>query len=78
VVKCVYVVNKHKENEMLKHSIPKKMIDAIDYMQEGDGDAGWMIYLKDGYSFDPMSNDGCRWIPEDCAEEALDLHCFIV
>jgi hypothetical protein len=63
---------------MLKHSIPKKMIDAIDYMQEGDGDAGWMIYLKDGYSFDPMSNDGCRWIPEQDKHEALDLHCFNV
>jgi len=63
---------------MLKHSIPKHMIDVIDYMEEGDGDAGWMIFLKDGYSFDLMSNDGCRWVPEDCVEEALSLHHLIV
>ena len=63
---------------MLKHSIPKRMIDAIEYMQEGDGESGWMVYLKDGYSFDPMANDGCRWVPEDCKEEALDLHELIV
>ena len=63
---------------MLKHSIPKHMIDAIDYLQEGDGEAGWMIYLKDGYSFDPMANDGSRFIPEEEKEEALDLHTLIV
>jgi hypothetical protein len=62
-----------KESEMLKHSVPKHMIEDVEYMQEGDGDAGWMIYLKDGYSFDPMGNDGCRWIPQDCKEEAMHL-----
>ena len=62
-----------KESEMLKHSVPKHMIDDIEYLPEGDGDAGWMIYLKDGYSFDPMANDGCCWIPEDCQEEAMQL-----
>lgn len=58
---------------MLKHSVPKHMIEAIDYLQEYDGDAGWIIYLKEGYTFDPMANDGSRWIPEDCPEEAMQL-----
>jgi hypothetical protein len=61
---------------MLKHNVPKHMIDAIDYIQE-NGEAGWMIYLKDGYSFDPMANDGSRWISEQDKDEALDLHELI-
>lgn len=58
---------------MFKHSVPKEMIESIDYLPEGSGEAGWMIYLKDGFSFDPRAKDGCRWIPEDSQAEAMQL-----
>ena len=58
---------------MLKHNIPNEMIESIDYLPEGGGEAGYMIYLKDGFTFDPMAKDGCRWIPEDSKAEAMQL-----
>jgi hypothetical protein len=54
----------------------KKGIESIQWMPEGDGEAGWMVTLKEGFSFDPMSNDFTRWIPSDCREEIAELVIF--
>ena len=36
----------------------KKEILEVEFVSdEHDGEAGYFIYLKSGYSFDPMSND---------------------
>jgi hypothetical protein len=45
----------------------QQFIDAVDWMEEGDGEPGWMIYLKPGWSFDPGSNDGSRFMPANTA-----------
>jgi hypothetical protein len=54
----------------------KKGIESIQWMPEGGGEAGWMVTLKEGYSFDPMANDFTRWIPSDCREEISELVIF--
>lgn len=39
-------------------------ISEIEFVNDdGDGEAGYFVYLKDGYSFDPMSNDSSTFIP---------------
>ena len=53
-------------------------IDAVDWMEEGDGEPGWMIYLKSGWSFDPCSNDGSRFVPANAPEEFKNLIIFNV
>jgi hypothetical protein len=57
----------------IKHSAPAKSIESIDFIAGINGESGWMISLKDGYSFDPMANDVTRFIPSDCLHEALEL-----
>jgi hypothetical protein len=54
----------------------KKGIESIQWMPEGSGEAGWMVTLEEGYSFDPMANDFTRWIPSDCREEISELVIF--
>jgi hypothetical protein len=49
-----------KENKMLK----KEILEVEFVSDEHDGEAGYFIYLKSGYSFDPMSNDTSTFIPE--------------
>jgi len=54
----------------LKHSLPKQAIDCIDFYASSDnGEAGWVIYLKDGWSFDPGSNDTSRFVSFDDPSE---------
>jgi hypothetical protein len=60
----------------IKHNLPKKAIDSINFIPAGMGESGWMIYLNDGYSFDPMSPDWSRFIPSDSLHEAMDLIVF--
>jgi hypothetical protein len=57
----------------LKHSLPKIAIDRIEFIHEGSGEAGWMVSLKDGYTFDPGSRDQDRFVPADCAGEVFDF-----
>jgi hypothetical protein len=54
----------------LKHSLPKQSVDAIDFINMDMGEAGWIIYLKDGWSFDPGSVDITRFVPLDDPSEA--------
>jgi hypothetical protein len=58
----------------LKTNVSKKAIELIEYVSgDYDAEAGWFIYLNAGYSFDPMANDSCCFIPEDAQQEALTL-----
>ena len=61
------------ENVRLKHNVPKKALEAVLWTPEGMGEAGWLVCLNKGFSFDPMADDVTRWIPADDPSEALDL-----
>ena len=42
----------------------KSYIQEVEFVDDsGDGEAGYFIYLKDGWSFDPMSNDSSTFVP---------------
>lgn len=62
----------------IKHNLPKAAIQDIEFIPSGAGESGWMIYLNDNYSFDPMSPDWTRFIPSDSKREALDLIVYKV
>ena len=47
----------------LKHSLPKHALEAVEFVPEGAGEAGWMVYLREGYSFDPSGSDSSRFVP---------------
>lgn len=52
----------------MKLNIPKdirQFVEAVDFYSDGDGETGWIVYLKSGYSFDPGSDDGSRFLPID-------------
>lgn len=39
-------------------------VSEIEYVSDsGDGEAGYFVWLKDGYSFDPMCNDSSTFVP---------------
>jgi hypothetical protein len=39
-------------------------VEFIEFLPDtGFGEAGYMLHLKDGYSFDPMAKDLTRFIP---------------
>jgi hypothetical protein len=54
-------------------------IECIDYMPSFNSadEAGYIIHLKSGFSFDPCSNDFTRFIPLDDISEADNLIIFI-
>ena len=60
----------------IKHSLQKRAVQSINFIPSGMGESGWMIYLNDGYSFDPMSPDWSRFIPSDSLEEAMSLIAY--
>jgi hypothetical protein len=52
-------------------------VDVIDFLPDtGFGEAGYMLHLKDGYSFDPMAEDLTRFIPAGDLSEADNLVIF--
>ena len=52
-------------------------VDVIDFLPDtGFGESGYMLHLKDGYSFDPMANDVTRFIPANDLSEADSLVIF--
>ncbi len=57
----------------LKHSIPRKALEGIEFVPEGSGEAGWMVSLREGFSFDPMASDRDRFVSCDNPEEVLDF-----
>jgi hypothetical protein len=58
----------------LKHSLPKEAIECVDfYGSESDGEAGWVIYLNDGWSFDPCSSDTSRFVSFDDPSEVNEF-----
>jgi hypothetical protein len=59
----------------LKHALPKQAIDAIDFVSADAGESGWVVYLKDGWSFDPLANDGTRFVPYD---DPSEVNGFVV
>lgn len=61
-----------------KHSLPKEAIDVIDFYPEGSGEAGWVIHLKDGWSFDPGANDTTRFVPLDDPRESENFIAYKV
>jgi hypothetical protein len=60
----------------MKTSIPKQAIEDVEFVPEGAGEAGWFIYLKPGWSFDPGSEDTTRFIPLDNAHEGMMLMAY--
>lgn len=60
----------------IRHRLPKQSIESIEFIPAFSGESGYMITLRDGFSFDPMSNDYTRFIPSDSKEEALNLVVF--
>ena len=60
----------------LKHSLPKEAVECIDFYASGqNGEAGWVIYLNDGWSFDPVWNDGSRFVS---ADNPAEVNSFLV
>lgn len=57
----------------LKHALPRAAVEDVEYIPEGSGEAGWMIYLREGYSLDPMSDERSTFISSDRPAEALSL-----
>jgi len=57
----------------LKHSLKPAVIQDIEFVDETNGEAGWFIYLKSSFSFDPCMNDGTRFIPLDDRNQAMNL-----
>lgn len=57
----------------LKHALPRAAVESVEYIPEGSGEAGWMIYLREGYSFDPCAADHSTFIASDRPAEALSL-----
>jgi hypothetical protein len=62
----------------LHHRLPKHSIESIEFIPEGNGESGFMISLRDGFSFDLMANDYNRFIPADALHEALELIVFTI
>ena len=63
----------------LKTNLPKQSIEEIEFLHGlGDAEPGWSIYLNDGWSFDPMANDGSCFIPLDAQHEAMSLCVYQV
>jgi hypothetical protein len=60
----------------LQHRLPEHSVESIEFIPEGNGESGFMIWLNDGFSFDPMANDYSRFIPADALHEALELIVF--
>lgn len=55
----------------LKHSLPPETIECIEfYADSNNGEAGWVIYLNEGWSFDPGSRDFTRFVSFDDPSEA--------
>lgn len=48
-------------------------VEFVETIPEGMGEAGYMLHLRDGFSFDPMANDLTRFIPADDLSEAENL-----
>jgi hypothetical protein len=64
---------------MLKHELPKQAVHSIVFDQEGAGEAGWFVYLKDGWSFDPGADyDNCTFIGVANKEDAMSLMAYKV
>jgi hypothetical protein len=57
----------------LKHSLKPAVIADIEFVDETNGEAGWFIYLKPSFSFDPCMNDGTRFVPFDDQQQAMNL-----
>ena len=51
-------------------------VEFVETLPEGFGEAGYMLHLRDGYSFDPMSEDLTRFIPASDMSEADSLVIF--
>lgn len=62
----------------LQTNLPAKSIESIQFVASLDGDSGWYIYLNSGWSFDPMANDGTRFIPLESESEANSLSVYKV
>lgn len=62
----------------LKHALPKQSIDAIDFVGADAGEAGWIVYLKAGWSFDPGADDGSRFVPYDSPSDVNDFVVYEV
>jgi len=60
----------------LKHSIKQEAIEDIEYVPEGSGEAGWLVYLKPGFSFDPFGGDTSCWVPASAPQEAMNLIAY--
>ena len=49
-------------------------VEFIEFLPDtGFGESGYMLHLKNGYSFDPMANDVTRFIPASDISEADNL-----
>lgn len=59
-----------------KHYLPKKAIESIHFIPSGMGEAGYVIYLNEGYSFDPMAEVGATFIGAENRQEALNLIAY--
>ena len=54
----------------------KSQISEIEFLSDdGDGEAGYRITLKPGFSFDPMSNDDVTFVPVAEYKEFLKSVC---
>lgn len=48
-------------------------LEFVETIPEGMGESGYMLHLREGFSFDPMANDLTRFIPADDLTEAENL-----
>jgi hypothetical protein len=54
----------------------KSQIEEIKFLSgDYDGEAGYLITLKSGFSFDPMANDDVTFIPVNDYKEFLKSAC---
>jgi hypothetical protein len=59
----------------LKHSLPKEAVEFVDFYDSGSGEPGWVVYLNDGWSFDPGSSDTSRFVSCD---DPSEVNAFVV
>lgn len=62
----------------LKHGLPRGSVELVEFIEEGFGEAGWIVYLNPVFSFDPMSNDYSRFVPLSDPSEVEDFVVFKV
>jgi hypothetical protein len=60
----------------LKHDLPKHAVADISFIPRNQGgESGWIIYLKPGFSFDPMADDFSRFVP---ASDPQEVDGFVI